>query len=37
LVWLGVQRLCQIRVERMDTLASFLTLEEMISIVPHLV
>jgi hypothetical protein len=32
LLWLGIPRLCWIRVERVDTLVSFLTLEEMVTV-----
>jgi hypothetical protein len=37
LLWLEIPRLCWIRVERVHTLVSFLTLEGMFSVFPHLV
>jgi hypothetical protein len=37
LFWPGIPILCWKRVERLDTLFSFLTLEKMVSIFPHLV
>jgi hypothetical protein len=37
LLWLGIPKLCWIRVEKMDTLVLFLQLEEMISVFPCLV
>jgi hypothetical protein len=36
LVWLGIPRVCWIRVERVVTIVSSLTLEKIVSVFPHL-
>jgi hypothetical protein len=37
LLWLGIPRLCSVRMEQMDTLISFLTSDKMVSVFTHLV